>query len=184
MLHTTLVTLKAAGACSDRLAVLRGGLGPDWPANKPISILDALPIVGLPNVLWGFGAVLPGEEGERDRLSRTLACDYAEHVLPIFERVHPNDKRPRGCIEVARRHLRGEATDKERAAAGDAAWAAARAAAGAAAGAAAWAAAWDAAAWAAAWAAAGAAARAAAWDAELAWQTQRLVAVVTAVEAG
>jgi len=108
-----------------------------------------------------------------DKIKRIWACDMAEDVLPIFEKHCPNDVRPRECIEVARRFAEGEATDKERAAAWDAAGAAARAAA-------------RAAAWAAAWAAAraavrdvtGAAARAAAWaaawDVEEKWQRRRL----------
>jgi len=111
---------------------------------------------------------------------RLFACDVAEDVLPYFEKVLPNDRRPHEAIAVARRFANGHATAQERAAAGDAAWDAARAAAGDAAwdaaGAAAWsaarAAAWDAARAAArdaardaAWDAAGAAAGAAAWDA-------------------
>ncbi len=105
-----------------------------------------------------------------------FACDCAERVLPIFEREHPGDKRPRLAIETKRRHLAGKATDGElaaawaaaRAAARDAAGTAARDAAGAAARDAAWDSAWAAAgtaAWAAAWAAARAAARDAAWAA-------------------
>ena len=96
------------------------------------------------------------------RMLRLFACDAAQDVLWIFEKERPNDTRVRDCIEVARRYAIGEATEKERAAAGDAAgdaaWAAgdvAWAAAGTAVGAASWAVeadAWD-------------AARAAAWDA-------------------
>ena len=70
---------------------------------------------------------------------RLCACDCAERVLPIFEREHPADDRPRKAVEVARRFANGEATQEELAAA----WAATRAAAGAAARDAAWAAAWD-----------------------------------------
>ena len=121
--------------------------------------------------------------------SRLFAADCAEHVLPIFEKVYPNDDRPRKAIGAARAFATGEmddaAGDAAWAAARDAAWAAARAAARDAAGAAAWAAArdaagdaagdaaWDAA-WAAAGAAAGAAAWAAAWAAERKWQVERL----------
>ena len=41
---------------------------------------------------------------------RLLACDYAEHVLTIFERTNSEDKRPRTAIETARKYVRGEAT--------------------------------------------------------------------------
>ena len=109
--------------------------------------------------------------------ARLFAADCAERVLPIFEKYHPKDTRPRDAIAVARRFANGEATHDELAAAGAAALAAARDAARAAARDAACAAGW-AAAWAAAGAAAGAAARAAAWAAgwaaEIEWQAQRL----------
>ena len=114
-----------------------------------------------------------------DRDLRLFACDCAEHVLHFFEKKFPVDKRPRECIEVARRFALDKATVEEMDAARDAA----RAAAGDAARAA-WDAAWDAAwaaAWDAAWAAAGAAAWAAAEDVagdagaeEQAWQVKRL----------
>ena len=42
-----------------------------------------------------------------------LACRWAESVLPAFERLHPDNPRPRRVIEVRRAHLRGEATNRE-----------------------------------------------------------------------
>lgn len=55
-----------------------------------------------------------------DKHLRLLACDFAEEVLPIFEKERPNDDRPRKCIEVAHRYALGMATEEEQ----DAAWAA------------------------------------------------------------
>jgi len=129
--------------------------------------------------------------------SRLLACAYAEHVLHLFEKAYPKDKRPQQCIEIARRFANGEGdiqeVDAAWSAARAAAWSAARAAARAAAGAAAWSAAWSAAraaAWsaarAAAWSAAGAAARAAAGAAardaaraaEREWQRRKFLEMV------
>ena len=85
-----------------------------------------------------------------ERTQRLLACDCAEHVLPLWEARFPNDKRPREAIAVARRFARGEATLEELQAA--------------------WAAACD-----TAWAATWAAARAAAGDAEHRWQYERFL---------
>ena len=122
--------------------------------------------------------------------ARLFACDCAEHVLPIFERDYPNDKRPRQSIEVARRFAMDKATAEElsdagnaaRAAASSAVRSAAREAARAAARAAArdttWEAAWDAArtvAWAATRAVTWDADWDAAWDAERKWQLDRLM---------
>jgi hypothetical protein len=98
------------------------------------------------------------------RTARLLTCDFAEHVLPIFEEQHPNDKRPREAIAVARRFANGEATRAELAAARAAAWDAARVAARVAAR--------------AAWDAAGDAAWAAAGDAEREWQARHTAEVL------
>jgi hypothetical protein len=89
---------------------------------------------------------------ERQRREFALWC--AERVRHLM-----SDPRSTNALDVAARHLRGEATDTEL----NAAWYAARAAADV------WAAAWDAA-WAAEWAAARDAARAAAWYA--AWAAE------------
>ena len=110
-----------------------------------------------------------------ERTLHLFMCDCAEHVLPLFEREHPDDDRPRRAIEIARRYARGEATRAELAAASSAAWDAAYAAA------------WDAA---SAASAAACAARDAAWDAsaaacaaasaaEIKWQLDRLVEMLT-----
>jgi hypothetical protein len=99
-----------------------------------------------------------------------FACDEAERAMA---RVENPDQRSVAAIVAKRAWLRGEITDKQLAAARDAAWAAAWDAARAAAWDAASAAAWDAA-WAAASAAAWDAAWAAAWDA----QNKRLTAAL------
>ena len=120
------------------------------------------------------------------KTARLFACDCAQRVWPIYQKLVPADKRPLVAIRVARKFALGLATQTEIAAAWDAARDAARnaarAAAGAAAGAAARAAARDAAgdaagaaAGAAAWAATGAAAGAAAGAAESKWQVKRLL---------
>jgi len=96
---------------------------------------------------------------------RLLACDYAEHALPIYERCHPTDRRVRECIETVRRCP----DDPGAWVAWAAAWAAWDTAGDVGAGA--WAAAW------AAWAAR-ATAEDAAGDAETAWQLARLREVI------
>ena len=57
------------------------------------------------------------------------ACDCAERALPIFEKRHPKDDRPRKAIETTRAWLRGEARTEQVQAAADAAAYAADAAA-------------------------------------------------------
>jgi hypothetical protein len=60
------------------------------------------------------------------------AADCAEHVLHLFEKVQPEDGRPRRAIELVRTWARGEVTMIESRAAGGHAMAAARALRGAA----------------------------------------------------
>jgi hypothetical protein len=43
-----------------------------------------------------------------DKVLRLLAADFAEHVLPIFEKRYPKDMRPRDAIAAARAYARGE----------------------------------------------------------------------------
>ena len=57
-----------------------------------------------------------------ERTAHALACDFAEHVLPIWEARYPGDDRPRVAIETKRRWLAGEASDEERYAAYTAAY--------------------------------------------------------------
>jgi hypothetical protein len=132
------------------LAKALGGIKA-YGRDTPITLLQILNINGLDDALWALRAC-----DDAETFSRLLVCDYAEHVLHIFEAEYPDDYRPRMVIEVSRRYARGEATDAELSAAWNAVGAAARAA---------WYAA-GAAAWAAAWAAVG--------DAERMWQEARL----------
>ena len=176
MIHTTFRKLHEAGACTERYRFLAKALGgiKTYGKDTPITLLQILDINGLDDALWALRAC-----DDAEKFSRLLACDYAEHVLHIFEAKYPDDYRPRKAIEVARRYARGEATDAELTAAETAAWAAAGDAAWAAARPAARPAAWYAARSAArsAWADA----RTAAWAAELQWQEQRLREVLKGV---
>ena len=54
------------------------------------------------------------------------AADCAQHVLPLFEELQPNDDRPRRAIELARAWARGEIKMSQSRAAGGHAMAAAR----------------------------------------------------------
>ena len=179
---TSFRLLHDAGACKERYRFLAKALGgiKAYGRDTPITLLQILNVNGLDDALWALRAC-----PDSDTFARLLACDYAEHVLRIFETQYPDDDRPREAIAVSRRYARGEATDAELSAARDAAGAAAgsaardaardaRAAAGAAEGAAARDAARDARAAARDARAAARDARAAARDAEREWQEQHL----------
>ena len=194
MLYTTFKKLHAAGACTSgyrKLAEHLGGID-HYGRDKDIPLTVVLESNGLSDALWCLRATTEPEIARQVRIE--LACRYAEHVMPIWGKEYPADRRLHLAIAAARKCLidnseaslaaaRAAARDAWDAA--DAAWAAAWAAESAAwaaardadaaardADAAAWAAA-DAA-WAAAWAADAAAADAAAADAaraaEKEWQ--------------
>jgi hypothetical protein len=52
------------------------------------------------------------DDDDHRRLA-TWAAECAEHVLPLFEAVRPDDDRPRRAIDVARAWSRGEVTMTE-----------------------------------------------------------------------
>ena len=139
---TSFRLLHDARACKERYRFLAKALGgiKAYGRDTPITLLQILNINGLDDALWALRAC-----PDSDTFARLLACDYAEHVLPIFETRYPDDYRPREAIAVSRRYARGEATDAELSAAWPAAWSAAGSAARNAAGSAAESAAWSAA---------------------------------------
>ena len=65
------------------------------------------------------------QDADHQRLA-VWAADCAEHVLELFERVRPQDDRPRHAIELGRAWARGEVRMMEARAAGGHAMAAAR----------------------------------------------------------
>ena len=150
MLHTTFGKLKEAGACVEsyrKLGKAQGGIEA-YGKDTPIPLNRILEVCGFEDALWCLRAVL--EPSDRD--IRLLACDYAKHVLPIYEKQYPDDKRPRQAIETVRLFVNGKATKEKLARdAWDATWAA-----------------WD-----ATWAA-GDAVRAAG-DAETVWQKKHFI---------
>jgi hypothetical protein len=169
-LTTTLNLLKKAGACRERYAHLVKALGgTSVDHNAPINLLTILELNGTEDCLWALCAT----EQNCDQVARLMAADFAEAVLPIFERELPNDMRPRQAIQAARYFAVGRIGAAVR----DAARAAVRAAVRDAAEAA------EAAAWAAAEAAVRDAARAAAWAAARAAVRDAAEAAAAAVRA-
>lgn len=127
-LQTTLNIIRAAKPCADGWANLLKSLSANIDHDAPIAFLHILNTNGLSDALWALRCVLPSQEKECDREARLFACDCSENVLHIFEAKFPDDKRPRACIETARRFAHGNATTEELSAARAAAWDAERAA--------------------------------------------------------
>jgi hypothetical protein len=167
-LTTTLVLLRKNGACESGYKKLRKHLGLKWPDDKPINLLVILKNNGVQDMLWCLRATVE-PYADYWKFLCNMYADFAESVLPIYQKFAPDDDRVKNTILYAR-------TGKGAAGAADAAWAADAADAADAAGAAgaAWAAdaaraAWDAGAAGAAGAADAASAASAARAAGAAW---------------
>ncbi len=131
---TTLNRIRARHPCEDGWRKLLAGLGKTEADDEPLPYARIVEINGIADALWAC-RVEP-QHAKEWRLFAVWCARQVEHLLM--------DQRSRDALNVAERYANGEASDKELAAARDAAWDAA------------WAA-WD-----AAWAA-GDAARDAAW---------------------
>ncbi|MCB7128980.1 MAG: hypothetical protein J3T61_05525, partial [Candidatus Brocadiales bacterium] len=112
-LTTTFKQIYDYGACKDRyrhLAKMLGGIE-KYGRTKSINLLAILEHNGLDDFFWTLGII------EDHQILRAMAADFAESVLPIFEKQYPDDNRPREAIIIARRFALGNATNEERAAA-------------------------------------------------------------------
>ena len=131
---TTLSAIRDCRPCESGWKKLLAHLGKKKADAEPLNLLTILVSNGTQDMLWALQAV---EHPALEKIARLMAADFAEAVLPIFEKEYPKDNRPRKAIQAARDFANGKIGAAARAAAGAAAWAA------------------RAAAWAAAWAAAG-----------------------------
>ena len=122
-MKTTLKQIRAHHPCADGWEKLLSHLGKVKSDDEPLAIITILESNGLDDALWALRAV----EG-KDCEIRLMACDFAESVLGLFEKKHPDDRRPREAIEVARKFAEGKATKAEMFVAEDAAGEAAEAA--------------------------------------------------------
>ena len=117
-LTTTLYSLRKHHACESRYSHLVSALGPEWADKEPINLLDILAHNGTEDCLWALCAT----DQNCDMVARLMAADFAETVLPIYERDYPGDTRPRAAIQAARDYAHGRIGDAARAAARAAAW--------------------------------------------------------------
>jgi len=101
----------------------------EWPREKvqekfgKRKTVTPLQLAGAEGVeaqdkLW----ILLSPEIIPEKKLQLLACDFAEDVLPIYEKAYPGDKRSRQVIEAKRKWVRGEISDEQLAEARDATW--------------------------------------------------------------
>ena len=110
MITTTLADIRKLPFGQDNWKELLKGLGVSRANKKPLPLERILEINGIDDALEALYAV----QGH-DVAIRLFARYCARYSLDVFERVYPDDKRPREAIETAERFARGEATNEERA---------------------------------------------------------------------
>lgn len=119
MLHTTFARARENKACRSsylKFARYKGGIR-KWGKDTPFGLDEVLEVCGLADAIWALSIVIE----PADREIRLFACDCAERVLPLYEKEHPKDNRPRETIRISRLFANGEATKEQLAAAWDAA---------------------------------------------------------------
>ena len=111
MLHTTFRKAREAKACVTSYCKMADALGgiSKYGVDTPIPLDKVLEVCGLDDTIWALRIVIESA----DREIRLLAYDYAERILPLYEKEYPNDKKPRQAIEIARKFADGQATDEE-----------------------------------------------------------------------
>ena len=120
MIRTTLRKLRKYEACENRYDHLVAALGDEYDDDTPLSVSRILDTNGVSDALWALRAC-DMSQGDKNAVY-LLACDYAEHVLHIFEDKYPDNPYPRAAIEARRAWVRREISDEELKCAADAAY--------------------------------------------------------------
>ena len=114
MIRTTLRKLRKYEACENRYDHLVEALGDEYDEyddDTPLSVSRILDINGISDALWALRACDMSQKDEN--AVYLLACDYAEHVLHIFEDKYPDNPYPRAAIEARRAWVKGGISDSE-----------------------------------------------------------------------
>ena len=109
MLYTNLKLLRENNACSSGLATLIASLPEKHTEAKLIPLSHVLKSNGLEHGLWALAATTK----DARKVAARMAIEFARQSLENFEKLYPEDKRPRTALEVAADFLDGKATLKE-----------------------------------------------------------------------
>ena len=118
--YTTLNKIRKCKPCTNGWEKLLISLNKTQPDDEPLALTYILDSNGLNDAIWCLRA-LPDKH--RDKIV-LFTADVAERVLPIYEKQHPNDFRPRQAIQAARDFIDEKIDKKTLDAAVSGAWAA------------------------------------------------------------
>jgi len=102
-METTLLEIEKYQPCQSSWNKLLKHLGKTEPDDEPIEILDIIEVLGIQDAIWSFRAV---DGWKKEKL--LFIADCAEHVLHIYEKKYPKDKRPRKAIKATRLFANGK----------------------------------------------------------------------------
>ena len=108
MIDLTYKELVALDPCADRLNAATRRIGGTWKwGSRKVNAAEAVQAgMTLDDIVW-VASALSRINPDVERRLRLWMADCAAHVLPIFEKVSPNDNRPRDAILAARAFARG-----------------------------------------------------------------------------
>lgn len=103
-LTTSLSKLRECGFDASARCKLAETLGSECDENSPINMLTILDTNGVDEMLWALGSI---DTPESRNLACRLSVKFAEEALPVYERLKPNDSRPRDALEATTAYLEG-----------------------------------------------------------------------------
>ena len=105
-LTTTLALLRQHNACESGYHTLLRSLGPKWPQDKTINLLQILKSNGAQDTLWTLRATR-----EDSTLARVaIVASFAKSVLKDYTKFAPSDTRIADCIKTCFSFVKGKVT--------------------------------------------------------------------------
>jgi len=104
--YTTLKALRDNGACNTRYDYLVSKIG---YTRRKIGLDEILNHNGIEDAIWALCSVKFTQKYMRDWYN--FKADCAESVLINYEKLYPNDDRPRKSIEAARNYKNKSAAE-------------------------------------------------------------------------
>lgn len=107
-LYTTLNRIRENAPCAPGWQKLLSFLNKTQADDEPLNLLTILESNGVSDCLWAFRCI-----DDNNAIYRLIAADFAESVLPIYEKHYPGDGYPRKAIQTARDYANHKANAYE-----------------------------------------------------------------------
>ena len=102
----TFEKIKSFNPCEDGWKLLLKNTNPEMDMSKEVDLMEILKSNGIKDAVWALRCY--------DYMDWCLfICEVAESVLPIFEKKHPDDDRPRRVLQAIRDYKAGKINKKD-----------------------------------------------------------------------